>query len=157
MSFSIPKFNFTKILQEQTPLLKKIFEKFDKDKSGKLEAAEIEGVLKEKGLPADRAALVVRLSDKDGDGAISFEEFQESLNVLAEAKDDPRGAATKLFNELDADHSGYLDEKEVYNFLHYMNPEKATPEEAHKLVEKYDADKDGKLSLDETLKALHFE
>ena len=142
MSFTIPKFNFAKILQEQTPLLKKIFEKFDKDKSGKLEAPEIEGVLKEKGLPADRAALVVRLSDKDGDGAINFDEFQESLNVLAEAK---------------ADHSGYLDEKEVYNFLHYLNPEKATPEEAHKLVEKYDADKDGKLSLDETLKALHFE
>lgn len=157
MSFSVPKFNFAKILQDQTPLLKKIFEKFDKDKSGKLEAPEIEGVLKEKGLPADRAALVVRLSDKDGDGAISFEEFQNSLNVLAEAKDDPKGAATKLFNELDADHSGYLDENEVYNFLHYLNPEKATHEEAQKIIAKYDADKDGKLTQEEALKALHFE
>lgn len=157
MSFTVPKFNFAKILQDQTPLLKSIFDKFDKDHSGKLEAPEIEGVLKEKGLPSDRAALVVRLSDKDGDGAITFDEFQNSLNVLAEAKDDPRGATTKLFNELDADHSGYLDENEVYDFLHYLNPEKATREDAQKLIAKYDEDKDGKLKLDEALKALHFE
>ena len=157
MSFNIPKFNFAKIIQDQVPLLKKAFDSFDKDKSGKLEVAEIEGVLKSKGLPSDRAALVVKLSDKDNDGAINFEEFQNSLNVLAEAKSDPKGTANKLFNELDTDHSGALDENEVYNFLHYLNPEKATHEEAQKIIAKYDADKDGKLTLEETLKALHFE
>ncbi|KAK8896667.1 hypothetical protein M9Y10_014580 [Tritrichomonas musculus] len=157
MAFKVPKFNFSKVLNDQVPLLKKAFEALDKDKSGKLEIAEIEELLKSKGLPADRAALVVKLSDKDGDGAINFDEFKQSLDTLAEAKQDPKGTATKLFTELDKDHSGYLDENEVYDFLHYLNPEKATHEEAQKIIAKYDADKDGKLTLDETLKALHFE
>lgn len=57
----------------------------------------------------------------------------------------------------DADHSGYLDENEVYDFLHYFNLEKATREDAQKLNAKYVEDKDGKHKLDEALKALHFE
>lgn len=157
MSFKVPKFNFSKVLNDQVPLLKKAFEQFDKDKSGKLEVAEIEQVLKSKGLPADRAGLVVKLSDKDNDGAISFEEFQNSLNILAEAKSDPKGTATKLFNDLDKDHSGNLDENEIYDFLHYLNPEKATHEQAQQIIAKYDENKDGKLTLEETMKALHFE
>lgn len=53
-----------------------------------------------------------------------------------------------LFNELDQDKSGYLEEKEIYNAMLQLgiNP---TPEDLKTIISKYDTNRDGRIGLDE--------
>ena len=60
-----------------------------------------------------------------------------------------------IFEKLDANHDGKLDENEVFNFLNFLSPGKVTREQVKGLIAKIDSNGDGKLSLEECIKASH--
>lgn len=57
--------------------LKQVFQAFDKDKSGSIELSELWAVLKELGetIPEQELSKLVKKMDLNGDGKISYSEF----------------------------------------------------------------------------------
>ena len=123
--------------------MKKLFDALDKE------------ILQKNHVPTDHASLIFKLSDKNGDGGIDFQELCLTLKMLAAAKTHPEETCKKMFGKLDVDHIGFLDENEVFNFLNFFNPGKITKEYVKGLIAKLDSNGDRKLSLEECLKASH--
>lgn len=61
--------------------LLQIFQKYDKDSTGTLDATELRQGLRELGIPIrkDEATKIVRQIDKDGDGSLSISEFLKKM------------------------------------------------------------------------------
>lgn len=61
--------------------LLQVFQKYDSDSSGNLDATELRKALRELGVPVrkDEAAKIVRQIDKDGDGVLSIAEFLKRM------------------------------------------------------------------------------
>ncbi|HEV3385255.1 MAG TPA: EF-hand domain-containing protein [Gemmata sp.] len=137
--------------------LRKMFDYFDRDKDGYLNAKEVQNIFSDTGLtmmlqngfyqptPQDRPTLA-RL-DLNGDQKVTFEEFavyykQASAQVLRTTSQTPENptnaAATEtLFKLLDTNNDGKLTKEEL--------------KAAEKLIPLLDADEDECLSLNELL------
>ena len=135
--------------------MKKFFDALDNDHNGKFDENELKEILQKNHIPTNNVSLVFKLSDKNGDGGIDFQELCLTLKMLAAAKTHPEETCKKLFEKLDVDHNGFLDENEIFNFLNFLNPGKVTKEQVKALIATLDSNGDGKLSLDECLKASH--
>ena len=155
MSAEAPKFDIPQPTKEQIDGLKKLFDALDKNHKGKIEEKELKEILEKQHIPTDHVSLVFKLSDKNNDGGIDFQELCKTLALLAAAKAHPEETCKKLFEKLDVNHDGFLDENEVFNFLNFLNPGKIKKEHVKGLISKLDTNGDGKLSLDECLKATH--
>ena len=131
------------------------FDHIDKDKSGTLNVQEIAQLLTELQLEPEFAEMVIRTCDTDGDNEINFNEFVQFMKLQEKTKLDRHAIKYQLFEQVDTDHNGFLDEEEVYNYIMYMAPDtKPTKEEVKQLIALYDDDKDGRLSFQELLKMI---
>ena len=119
MSAEAPKFDIPEPTKEQIDGLKKFFDALDKDHNGKIDENELKEILQKNHIPTNHVSLVFKLSDKNGDGGIDFQELCLTLKMLAAAKTHPEETCKKLFGKLDVDHNGFLDENEVFNFLNF--------------------------------------
>ena len=155
MSAGGPRFDIPQPTKEQIDSLKKLFDALDKNHNGKIEENELKEILEKQHIPTDHVSLIFKLSDKNGDGGIDFKELCTSLAMLAAAKAHPEETQKKLFEKLDVNHDGTLDENEVFNFLNFLSPGKVTKEQVKGLIAKIDSNGDGKLSLEECIKASH--
>ena len=80
---------------------------------------------------------LIKLLDANADGKVSREEFAKILS---------------LFDVLDKDHNGVLSQEEMNGFLRAVNEAQAQATggvEVNNLFEKYDKNKDGKITADE--------
>lgn len=154
--FYVPYFYIPEQTKEQTTLLKHFFDLYDTDHNGILSAIEIIEVLKSSHIPTYHARLIVKFADINDNGAIGFPEFLESLKTMAQTRSEPQKTCIKLFERLDTDHDGSLDENKVFDFFNYVNPGKATYEQAKNFVYRHDSNKDGKLTVDEIIRAIQF-
>ena len=108
-----------------------------------------------------KAKEIIQRYDRDADGVISLSEF------ITIALDTPRlfGTLTNLrhlFAEFDTDKDGQLDEAELKSMLTQLNEElggfpkdvtsTSLDQVAVAIIAEADADKDGKISLDEFLR-----
>ena len=65
-----------------TIAIRSLFDKYDTNGNGKLEEAEMQSLLEEDlGLDRERSLLYFLLLDKNGDHDISFEEFNDWLEM----------------------------------------------------------------------------
>ncbi|HEY7547286.1 MAG TPA: EF-hand domain-containing protein, partial [Blastocatellia bacterium] len=112
------------------------FDRLDENKDGFIDEEEFNRIRRNMGggNPSER---FVRLMDANKDGKITREEFARILQV---------------FDALDKDHSGDLSQEEMGRFYQAMNEveNQATGGvEVNALFEKYDKDKDGKITPEE--------
>ena len=101
-------------------VLKSLFSKYDKDGSGQLNRQELKGLfVDDLGLSKEQAESYSFLLDKDGNGSVSFDEFNAWLHSGEQFKninDSSRyyklKKAVELFKSYDKDDSGALDKDE---------------------------------------------
>ncbi|XP_065068411.1 calmodulin-like protein 3 [Rhopilema esculentum] len=101
-------------------VLKSLFTKYDKDGSGQLNRLELQGLfVDDLGLSKEQAESYAYLLDKDGNGKVSFEEFNSWLhsgekfkNVNDKSRYQRLKKAVELFKSYDKDGSGALDKDE---------------------------------------------
>eukprot|EP01100_Stratorugosa_tubuloviscum_P015836 TRINITY_DN953_c0_g5_i2.p1 TRINITY_DN953_c0_g5~~TRINITY_DN953_c0_g5_i2.p1 ORF type:complete len:182 (-),score=68.06 TRINITY_DN953_c0_g5_i2:66-560(-) len=138
---------------------RKLFEILDKDKSGFVEVNELKLFYLFLGQDLTLEQLNKRLLkfDLNSDGKLSFEEVNNLLvgNYYEEGEAVKYLAAREqykvFFEIIDVDRDGYLTLDELRLFA-YLTAEDFEEEQLKKAILKYDADKDGKINLEEAIK-----
>jgi len=141
--------------------LRKVFNEIDTDGSGELDTAELRSAL-EKCKPGEKISNVQvekRLNkyDEDGNGTLSFEEYEKMLRSWEADEKEFEEYEIKLkstFEQIDLDKSGSIDLKELMAALKMID-KSATEEQVNKRIAKYDSDKDGKVNLEEYEKLVY--
>ena len=131
--------------------LKKKFQELDKDNSGTLETTEVVKFLKGFGYNEDQAVKnapeFIKDVDVDHDGVISENEFR-TVAVRGQLSTN-ESKIRETFQQLDANHDGYLTVSEISEFLK-MHP----GDEIKDMFKEVDANNDGKITYDEFMKAM---
>lgn len=160
----------------------KIFKSFDKDGNGYIEAGELDEFLKTLGKQSNKEELdpqefakmkkeILSKYDVNYDGRLDLEELTKILpteeNFLVQFQHHVNLTSVEFFkvwNHYDQDNSGYIESDELRGFLadlHSREGKKLTPdwidENAIVMLDLFDKNKDGKLSLSEMSKILPLE
>lgn len=106
-------------------VVQSLFRKYDTDNSGRLQKLELMTLLKDDlGMDSKQAEAVMMLVDKDGSGAVSFEEFFQWLREGEGLKNVDNSTryyyirkAVDLFKKYDKDASGTIEPNELKELL----------------------------------------
>lgn len=95
-----------------------MFDRFDEDKSGTVDAAELANIFEAVGISPMSHVLdeVIQEFDVDGNGKLDFEEFEAVMEVLLEREGFTRSEIEdfhKLFDQFDRNQSGTMDSGEL--------------------------------------------
>jgi len=146
--------------EDDSQIYEALFNKYDKDGSGKLKKSEIRKLLKDEfKLIREEADMMSQLIDDDGSNDVSFEEFKafmkeedqvklvqdnQSYKLLAEAE--------RMFKQHDKDNSGKLDKEELGSLL---KNELGIPEgQADAILIQFDTTSDGMVGFKEFVRFL---
>jgi calcium-binding protein CML len=115
-----------------------IFNSFDTDANGALDAGELLPALSKLGLAVakDEVAAVLNAWDNDGNGTIDLLEFSSLVHDM------------QVFSSFDHDGSGSIDAKELKGALKKLGVD-MNGLDANQLLDKYDTDKGGGIELAE--------
>jgi len=135
--------------------LKKVFDEIDTDKSGELDVSELRAALQKckPGETITNNQVKKRISkyDVDGNGTLSFTEYENMLKSWEEDEKSFEAYHEKLLNtfqQIDLDKNGTIDSKELTAALKMID-KTANEEQVSKRMNKYDVDKDGKVNFEE--------
>lgn len=153
----------TSFFDDNTPsiVIRSLFDKYDKDGSGRLNNSEINDLLqKDLGFSKEQAKVYSLLLDKDGDQSISFEEFLDWLHsgerfkaINDKSRFKTLCKAVELFKTYDADNSNNLSKDE---FKHLLDSLGYQGVDVERFFEYLDAHKNGKISFWELMKWLNW-
>ena len=155
--------------------MRRIFDDFDRNRSGAIDHAELRRALNALGLKTDsrEAAQVLRRFDSDASGELEFDEFQRLVrelfayqreqisaadkqpqdgengeNVEPRNADGPNADVRSIFDRFDADRNHSIDVRELRNALTALGvPADST--QAAEVLAKYDRDASGRLEYGE--------
>ncbi|XP_028398496.1 probable calcium-binding protein CML16 [Dendronephthya gigantea] len=158
-----PMMGATSYFDKNVPkvVLRSLFMKYDKDKSGVLNQTELRGLFQgDLGMTKDQAEAYSMMLDKDGNQTVSFEELHQWLTSgekFQNANDKCRfyrlKKAVEMFKKFDADGSGSIDENEFRQLMIAINCPRDKIDEAKKSLDK---DGNGVISFPEFLQWLNW-
>lgn len=145
---------------EKARITEALFNKYDKDGSGKLKRSEIKRLLKaEFNLDREEASIMPLLIDSDASEEVSLEEFEafmdkeDNVNIVTDNKSYRLLAeALKIFKQHDADGSGKLTKEELGNLL--QNDLGIPAEQAESVLIQHDTTGDEEMGFKEFVKFL---
>ncbi|OHS96894.1 hypothetical protein TRFO_01991 [Tritrichomonas foetus] len=113
------------------------FEAADKNKDGELTLDELKAFMKSVELPEDLAEPSMLIFDQDGNGVITFDEFQQIMFGLPQIlpKFDLFGG--KIFESLDKDKDGKLNLDEIKVFLRVTGSGENVESDYNSILEEY--------------------
>ncbi|XP_022332297.2 neo-calmodulin-like [Crassostrea virginica] len=127
-----------------------VFDDFDKDKSGHIDAAELGNSLRVFGLNPTMKEIydMINEVDKNGNGTIEFDEFLAFLKRSYRKPDEIKLDLKKAFRILDINGDGFITREELQKVLTKMG-ETLTEKEVDEMMEKADKNGDGKIDYEE--------
>ncbi|KAI3520998.1 hypothetical protein L1887_10454 [Cichorium endivia] len=141
------KFSSPAVFQPNANEMRRVFNKFDKNKDGKISKEEYGsavGLLGGKN-PKSEVTKAFQAIDTDGDGFIDFDEFMEAQKSDGGVKTGDIKSAFKVF---DLDGNGKITAEELLQVLRQLG-ERCSLEACRKMVKGVDADGDGMIDVDE--------
>ncbi|KAF7840847.1 calmodulin-like protein 1 [Senna tora] len=137
------------IFQPNVDEMKKVFDKFDSNRDGKISQQEYKATLKALAMGGGNTVREVpdifRVVDQDGDGFISFKEFMEAQKM----GDGIRTVDIKsAFRAFDKNGDGKITAEEVQDMMRRLG-ESCSHEDCRKMVMAVDTDGDGMVDMDE--------
>ncbi|OIT31801.1 PREDICTED: calmodulin-like protein 1 isoform X1 [Nicotiana attenuata] len=136
------------IYQLSVDELKKVFDKFDSNKDGKISPEEYKAILKsmgKKNLLTREVQKIFDVADANGDGFIDFKEFVEAQKKEGGVKTMDLKSA---FHTFDKDGDGKISVQEVYELQKGLG-QRCSLQDCRKMVKAVDANGDGAIDLDE--------
>jgi Ca2+-binding EF-hand superfamily protein/uncharacterized protein YkwD len=129
--------------------MKEAFDLFDSDGSGTVEPRELKNAMVSLGMEAKNATMfhVVTELDKDGSGAIDFEEFLKMMSSNM-TDDDSREEIYSIFVLFDTDKTGFINIKNLRKIARDLG-ETTEDDELLDMIRKGDSDGDGLVSFDD--------
>ncbi|KAK0424184.1 hypothetical protein QR680_008534 [Steinernema hermaphroditum] len=127
----------------QQPNLGQIFQRVDRDRSGKISAEELQSALSNgtwSPFNPETCRLMIGMFDSDGDGAINFGEFQALWQYVNEW--------TRCFRSFDQDNSGAIDHAELTQALTKFGY-RLSPDFIGILVQKFDRTHKNSVNFDD--------
>merc|ERR1712183_1238406 len=126
--------------EEQVMEIKEAFVLFDKDRSGEITVGEMLEAMRSLGYDTEHgeAAEHVKNLDKDGSGALEFNEFYELLTARF-SENTTKDELQRVFSLFDTDKTGEISLANM----------KAIADQVGDIVLKNDMDNDGKLTFDD--------
>jgi len=144
---------------KQKPLSEIVFDKYDTDKSGQIDAKEFQNLCYSLGyaLTQQELDLGVKLLDSDGSGQIGKDEFSawwKKSDRWADIKLDDDGVQKRqqvadTFSDFDADKKGSIFAKDFDKFYQSLVDQKLTTKSKEKFLEDLDKNRDGKIQFPE--------
>ena len=127
--------------------IKEAFDLFDADGSGTVEPHELKSAMESLGFEAKNATLFHMVSelDKDGSGAIDFEEFLEMM-TSSMTDNDTKEDIRKIFVLFDVDKTGHINIKNLKKIARDLG-ETLNDDDLIDLIRKGDSDGDGQVSF----------
>merc|ERR1719215_1386732 len=105
--------------------LQQEFEKLDSDKSEELDHLELQQLFQAIGIEPMTHVLdeVIAEVDTDGQGTLSFEEFEKAMDIITKRKGFSKSEYLRylsIFRKFDRDESGEIDTKEFGGILSWL-------------------------------------
>ncbi|KAA8531704.1 hypothetical protein F0562_006579 [Nyssa sinensis] len=137
----------SKAFQPNTEEMKRVFNKFDTNKDGKISREEYKLALKAVGGGNAETEVpeAFEATDSDGDGFIDFKEFMEVLNMGGGINTTDIQSAFRVF---DLDGNGKISAEELMEVLGRLG-ERCSLESCRKMLRRVDTDGDGVIDMDE--------
>ncbi|KAI8914190.1 hypothetical protein EDD86DRAFT_273297 [Gorgonomyces haynaldii] len=142
-----------------TAQLKKLFENYDKDKSGAISLQELYPLCCDMGLVLSKSELQAQMSilDSSGNGQVSFEEFTEWYNShdrffmknLSPSGRQQVVELSKHFQSFDKDKSGSIDRNEFKKLYQDLVNKKLINKPLDEILKRLDKNSDGLVSFGE--------
>ncbi|XP_071709443.1 calmodulin-like protein 30 [Rutidosis leptorrhynchoides] len=146
-SLQSSKSNSQAVVQPNIDEMRRVFNKFDKNKDGKISKEEYTlavGLLGNKNAKSE-VNKAFQAIDTDGDGFIDYGEFMEAQNSDGGVKTGDIKSAFKVF---DLDGNGKITAEELVQVLRQLG-EKCSLESCRKMVKGADSDGDGMIDINE--------
>lgn len=133
------------MMDPRTAAAMALFAAVDTDRSGAINAKELQAALSSGGFVFNprTCKMCIRMFDFDGNGTLSFHEFERLLATLQQW--------TALFQAADRDRSGKLSGPEVKKLLFDLGFTSLPDSTLEKVWRAYDDDASGVLSYDEVV------
>ncbi|KAK4262291.1 hypothetical protein QN277_027871 [Acacia crassicarpa] len=147
--FNKPKGRHHGLTQQKKQEIREAFELFDTDGSGTIDARELNVAMRALGfeLTEEQINQMIADVDKDGSGAIEYDEFEYMMTAKIGERD-TREELTKAFQILDQDGNGKISTADIQNIARELG-ESLSAEDIHDMIEEADLDHDGEVNAEE--------
>ena len=147
-------------LSSMTPQIQRFFNSLDKDASGTISFSELTQGLQGAGyvLATSEISQLMQSIDIDGNGVLDLNEVFASLVDWEDLHSDEHWPdwCNKMFDKLDADHSGAIDLDEITKLLP-ANMIGQRRVNAMRMLREVDTNEDGKISYEEFMRMMNAE
>ena len=145
-AFNAKRYERPGLTEDEIEEIKEAFDLFDTDGSGTIDPKELKSAMESLGFEAKNQTIYQMISDldKDGSGAIDFDEFLDMMTARLSDKDS-RDDINKVFRLFDDEKAGYITIKNLRRVAKELG-ETMTDEELLEMVERADSDGDGKVT-----------
>ncbi|KAL6961490.1 putative calcium-binding protein cml13, partial [Sarracenia purpurea var. burkii] len=134
--------------------IKEAFELFDTDGSGTIDAKELNVAMRALGfeMTDEQINQMIADVDKDGSGAIDFDEFVHMMTAKIGERDS-KEELMKAFHILDQDKNGKISATDIKQIAKELG-ENFTDREIQEMIEHADNDRDGEVNVDEFIRMM---
>merc|ERR1712146_229101 len=135
--------------EEQVMEIKDAFDLFDRDRSGEITVGEMLEAMRSLGYDTEHgeAAEHVKSLDKDGSGALEFNEFYDLLTARF-SENTTKDELMRVFKLFDTDNTGSISVANMRAVADQVG-DQVTDDELGDIVLKNDMDNDGNLTFDD--------
>jgi len=148
-SFNPKQYERPGLTEDEIEEIKEAFDLFDTDGSGTIDPRELKTAMQSLGFEAKNQTIYQMVSDldKDGSGAIDFDEFLDMMTARMSDKD-TKEDINKVFRLFDDDKTGLISIKNLRRVARELG-ETMTDEELMEMIERADSDGDGQVTAED--------